>query len=149
MTRTARVGGAGGRSQTITEVRDRAAAPLGVGESAVRPDAPLKVLGRFAFASDLYLDGMLWGATVRSPHPRARILSIDVSEALKIRGVATVLTAADVPGENLYGIKKADQPVLADREVRYAGEGRWRWRPPTIPRPPAGPWRRCGSNTRC
>ena len=122
MTRTARAGGAGARSQTITEVRDLVAPALGVGESAVRPDAPLKVLGRFAFASDLYLDGMLWGATVRSPHPRARILSIDVSEALKIRGVATVLTAADVPGENLYGIKKADQPVLADREVRYAGE---------------------------
>lgn len=109
-------------SQTATEVRDRVTADRGVGASAVRPDAPLKTQGRFAFASDLYLDGMLWGATVRSPHPRARILSIDISEALKIRGAAAVLTADDVPGRNLYGIKKADQPVLADGEVRYAGE---------------------------
>lgn len=115
-------GGALPVSQTATQVRERAAVDRGVGASAVRPDAPLKTQGRFAFASDLHLDGMLWGATVRSPHPRARILSVDISEALKIRGVAAVLTADDVPGRNLYGIKKADQPVLADGEVRYAGE---------------------------
>ena len=65
---------------------------------------------------------MLWGATVRSPHPTARIVSIDVSEALAIRGVATVLTAEDVPGREFYGIKVADQPILADLEVRYLGE---------------------------
>ena len=74
------------------------------------------MLGRFAFASDLHLDEMLWGAT------RARILSVDAAEALKIRGVATVLTAEDVPGHKFYGIKVADQPILADREVRYVGE---------------------------
>lgn len=65
---------------------------------------------------------MLWGATVRSPHPRARIVCIDVSEALKIRDVATVLTAEDVPGHKFYGIKVADQPILAIDEVRYLGE---------------------------
>lgn len=110
------------RSQVGTEVRSREAAVRGVGGSPLRPDAPLKVLGRFAYASDLHLDGMLWGATVRSPHPRARILSVDISEALKIRGVSAVLTAEDVPGRNLYGIKQADQPVLAEEQIRYAGE---------------------------
>ncbi len=94
----------------------------GVGASPARPDAPLKVQGRFAFSSDLHIDGMLWGATLRSPHPRARIVSIDISKALKIRGVATVLTAEDVPGEKYYGIKVADQPILAMEEVRYQGE---------------------------
>ena len=94
----------------------------GVGASPPRPDAPLKVLGRFAYASDLQIDGMLWGATVRSPHPRARIVGIDIAPALAIRGVATVLTAEDVPGHPFYGIKVPDQPVLAAHEVRYVGE---------------------------
>ena len=107
---------------TETRFRSRVRTRMGVGTSPPRPDAPLKVQGKFAFSSDLHIDGMLWGATVRSPHPRARILSIDVSEALTIRGVATVLTAEDVPGHKFYGIKVADQPILAIDEVRYLGE---------------------------
>ncbi len=112
----------GARRQLDTKVRDRTTHARGVGTSPPRPDAPLKVLGRFAYASDLEIDGMLWGATVRSPHPRARISGIDISQALAIRGVATVLTAEDVPGHRFYGIKVADQPVLATHEVRYVGE---------------------------
>ena len=112
----------GARQQMDTKVRDRTTHVRGVRTSPPRPDAPLKVLGRFAYASDLHIDGMLWGATVRSPHPRARIVDVDVSQALAIRGVATVLTAEDVPGHGFYGIKVADQPVLAAHEVRYLGE---------------------------
>lgn len=112
----------GPRQQLDTKARDRTGHARGVGASPPRPDAPLKVLGRFAYASDLHIDGMLWGATVRSPHPRARIVGIDISQALTIRGVATVLTAEDVPGHPFYGIKVADQPVLAAHEVRYVGE---------------------------
>ena len=115
-------GVSGARGQVDTKVRRRNIHAGGVGTSAPRPDAPLKALGRFAYASDLHIDGMLWGATVRSPHPRARILAIDVSEALNIGGVATVLTAEDVPGHPFYGIKVSDQPVLAGHEVRYCGE---------------------------
>ena len=44
----------------------------GVGTSAARPDGPAKVAGEFAFSSDLWHADMLWGATTRSPHPRAR-----------------------------------------------------------------------------
>ena len=112
----------GTRRQSATKVRDHRTHVRGVGTSPPRPDAPLKVLGRFAYASDLHVDGMLWGATVRSPHPRARIVGLDISPALAIRGVATVLTAEDVPGHRFYGIKVADQPVLAAHEVRYLGE---------------------------
>jgi xanthine dehydrogenase D subunit len=93
-----------------------------VGESAPRPDGPPKVQGRFAFSSDLVAEGMLWGHTLRSPHPRARIVSIDVSAALAVPGVHAVLTADDVPGRNAYGLEKPDQPVLAVDEVRYVGE---------------------------
>ncbi len=94
----------------------------GIGTSPVRPDAILKVRGEFAYSSDMWLDDMLWGATLRSPHPRARIVSIDITEALTTVGVHAVLTAEDVPGQNRYGLEVADQPVLADGEVRYQGE---------------------------
>jgi xanthine dehydrogenase D subunit len=94
----------------------------GVGTSPTRPDAALKVRGEFAYSSDLWADEMLWGATLRSPHPYARIRSIDISEALKLPGVYAVLTHDDVPGENLYGLEHPDQPVLAVDEVRYQGE---------------------------
>jgi xanthine dehydrogenase D subunit len=69
------------------------------------------------------MDGMLWGATLRSPHPRARILSMDVAPALATPGVYAVLTHEDVPGSKLYGLGAVpDQPVLAEGEVRHQGE---------------------------
>jgi xanthine dehydrogenase D subunit len=94
----------------------------GIGESVLRPDGTLKVQGQFAYSSDLQAENMLWGATVRSPHPHARIVSIDVAAALATPGVAAVLTHEDVPGEKTYGVEHADQPVLAWDEVRYQGE---------------------------
>jgi xanthine dehydrogenase D subunit len=93
-----------------------------VGESVRRPDGVLKVRGDFPYSSDLQVEGMLWGATVRSPHPYARIVSIDTSEARSSPGVIAVLTHEDVPGRKLYGLEIADQPVLAFDFVRYWGE---------------------------
>jgi xanthine dehydrogenase D subunit len=94
----------------------------GIGESPLRPDGALKVRGEFAYASDLWAEDMLWGATLRSPHPYAKILSVDIGPALAVPGVHAVLTHEDVPGENLYGLKIVDQPVLAVDLVRYEGE---------------------------
>jgi xanthine dehydrogenase D subunit len=94
----------------------------GVGTDARRPDGALKVTGRFAFSSDLWAEGMVWGATVRSPHSRAQILSVDTSGALRMPGVHCVLTHEDVPGAKTYGLEVADQPVLAFGEVRHQGE---------------------------
>jgi xanthine dehydrogenase D subunit len=93
-----------------------------VGESLRRPDGVAKVRGTFVYSSDLQAEGMLWGATTRSPHAHARIRSIDTSEARAMPGVRAVLTHEDVPGEKLYGLEIADQPVLAFDEVRYWGE---------------------------
>jgi xanthine dehydrogenase D subunit len=93
-----------------------------VGESSPRPDGKLKVVGEFAYSSDLQADAMIWGVTLRSPHPYARIRSIDVSPALAIPGVYAVLTHQDVPGAKLYGLEISDQPVLAIDVVRYQGE---------------------------
>ncbi|MDQ3752130.1 MAG: xanthine dehydrogenase subunit D [Actinomycetota bacterium] len=94
----------------------------GIGESAARPDGVPKVKGEFAFSSDMWDEDMLWGATVRSPHPRAEITSIDVSGALEIPGTSAVLTHSDVPGRKTFGLERPDQPVLAWGTVRYEGE---------------------------
>ncbi|MBF6175230.1 molybdopterin cofactor-binding domain-containing protein [Nocardia blacklockiae] len=95
----------------------------GVGESPLRPDGTLKVKGEFAYSSDLWADGMLWGATLRSPHPRARIAAIDITAAVALPGVHAVLTHEDVPGRKHYGLDHTwDQPVLAIGEVRHQGE---------------------------
>ncbi|SDY70472.1 xanthine dehydrogenase, molybdenum binding subunit apoprotein [Modestobacter sp. DSM 44400] len=94
----------------------------GVGDDAQRPDGVLKVRGEFAYGSDLWMEDMLWGVTVRSPHPYARIRSIDIGAALATPGVRAVLTADDVPGEKVYGLELADQPVLALDVVRHQGE---------------------------
>ena len=93
-----------------------------VGDSATRPDAVPKVRGDFVYSSDLQVEGMLWGTTVRSPHPYARIVSIDTAEALASPGVRAVLTHEDVPGRKVYGLEIPDQPVLAFDVVRYWGE---------------------------
>ncbi|HLT12387.1 MAG TPA: xanthine dehydrogenase subunit D [Micromonosporaceae bacterium] len=96
--------------------------PGGVGESPNRPDGTLKVRGEFAYSSDLWLDDALFGVTLRSPYPRARILGIDASAALAMPDVYAVLTHEDVPGSKHYGLDEPDQPVLAIDEVRYQGE---------------------------
>jgi CO/xanthine dehydrogenase Mo-binding subunit len=65
---------------------------------------------------------MLWGATLRSPHPHARIVKLDTSPALAIGGVVTVLTQDDVPGRDGFGMHVPDQPVFAYGECNYWGE---------------------------
>ena len=93
-----------------------------LGNSALRPDGVAKVSGKFEFSSDLHAENMLWGATLRSPHPYARIVSIDLSAAYKILGVEAIITNDDVPGKKTYGLIASDQPVFASEFVRYVGE---------------------------
>jgi CO/xanthine dehydrogenase Mo-binding subunit len=93
-----------------------------VGESVRRIDAIPKVTGEFAYSSDLFGAGMLWGHTLRSPHAHALIHSIDISQALAMPGVHAVMTHEDVPGDKRYGLEFPDQPVLAFDRTRYFGE---------------------------
>src|SRR5437588_5834789 len=93
-----------------------------IGDSVLRTDGIPKVTGEFAYSSDLYAAGMLWGHTLRSPHVHARISDVDISEALTMPGVHAVLTHDDVPGRKTYGLEFHDQPVLAIDRVRYFGE---------------------------
>ncbi|MFV1960675.1 MAG: molybdopterin cofactor-binding domain-containing protein, partial [Acidimicrobiia bacterium] len=94
----------------------------GVGESVPRPDGAPKVTGNFAYASDLYADGMLWAATLRSPYARARLVHLDTTPANVMAGVRAVLTQEDVPGLGRFGQEKQDQPVFCDGEARFWGE---------------------------
>ncbi len=60
-------------TRTPTNITQGGATKGGIGESTLRPDGTLKVTGEFAYSSDLWHEDMLWGFTLRSPHPRARI----------------------------------------------------------------------------
>ncbi len=95
-----------------------------VGSRTPRRDLLDKVLGRVRFAADLKVPGMLHLAVVRSTEAHARITGIDTRDAEAAPGVVRVFTAADVPGENRYGIIRptADQHLLAEGRVRMVGD---------------------------
>ena len=93
-----------------------------IGSSPVRKDARPKVTGRPLFAGDLQFEKMIFGKLLLSRHPSARIKKIDSAKAAAAPGVIRVLTAADIPGRNSFGLLNPHQPVLAEDVVRYAGE---------------------------
>ncbi|MCR6547040.1 molybdopterin-dependent oxidoreductase [Dehalobacterium formicoaceticum] len=93
-----------------------------IGKSVRRIDVEDKVTGKTVFYGDYYFDNMLYGKMVLSQYPHAKILSIDTTAAEQIPGVQLVLTAKDIPGNNIHGVLAKDQPVLAVDKVRYIGE---------------------------
>ncbi|PYM95495.1 MAG: xanthine dehydrogenase [Candidatus Rokuibacteriota bacterium] len=105
-----------------------------IGTSPARADAWEKVRGRPIYAGDLTVAGMLHGRIVRSPYASARIARLDTRAARALPGVVAVLTAADVPRNELRmelpgrmaeataGAVLATQPVLAADRVRFQGE---------------------------
>jgi CO/xanthine dehydrogenase Mo-binding subunit len=92
-----------------------------IGASIGRIEGPHKVTGHTRYAGDIILPGMLWGLILRSPHPHARIKSIDASAARKVAGVHAVVTGLDVPGHTMGKILR-DLPVLCWDRVRYVGD---------------------------
>jgi xanthine dehydrogenase molybdenum-binding subunit len=100
------------------------AAPAFVGERLVRVDAIEKARGKALFVDDLKAEGMLYGAVLRTPHPRARLVSLDVTAARKLPGVSVVADWRDIPGSRFTGHIVADWPTLvAPGEVtHYVGD---------------------------
>ncbi|MGD9830322.1 MAG: hypothetical protein AB7E70_12885, partial [Hyphomicrobiaceae bacterium] len=101
-----------------------------VGTRPLRPDGVDKVTGRARFGADLRLPGMLTGRVLRSPHPHARIRSIDTSAAERLPGVKAVVTRDDfldqesefVPaGEMLVNYRDIVRNVMAREKVLYEG----------------------------
>jgi nicotinate dehydrogenase large molybdopterin subunit len=93
-----------------------------IGHSVPKVDALDKVLGRAVYSEDMSFPNLLFGRVLRAGIPHAVIEAIDTREARAMEGVACVLTAADIPGVNRYGIAFQDQEALADKKVRYIGE---------------------------
>jgi aldehyde oxidoreductase len=93
-----------------------------IGSSPLKKDARLKVTGSPIYAGDIQIENMLHGKLLLSRHPSATIKKIDPGKALAVKGVVTILTAAEIPGRNGFGLFNPHQPVLAEKRVRYIGE---------------------------
>lgn len=119
----------------MSEPRDNGAGPKGgdgrkplsdltlIGTPMRKVDGLDKSTGRALYTDDIVLPGMLHGKILRSPHPHARIVSVDVSQAEAMEGVRAVVTGRDMPV--LYGIipwTQDEYPLAVDR-VRYVGDG--------------------------
>ncbi|HET7685305.1 MAG TPA: xanthine dehydrogenase family protein molybdopterin-binding subunit [Candidatus Limnocylindria bacterium] len=96
--------------------RARGAAPL-------RREGPAKLTGEAKYADDLVFPGAWYGATIRSTEPHARLLGVELDDAFDWRRVV-VVTAADIPGENVVSLIDDDQPVLVPigGEIRHQAE---------------------------
>ena len=92
-----------------------------IGHSSPPIDGIGKVTGQTLYTADVSLPFVLWGKSLRSPYPHARIRNIDISKAKVLKGVHTILTGENVRGV-LYGRRLRDTPVLAWDIVRFAGE---------------------------
>jgi aldehyde oxidoreductase len=99
-------------------------AGCGIGDSLIKYQAFETAIGKRNFVNDLQFEGMLYGALRFSDHPRARVISIDTSDALKVEGVERIFTAKDIPGERYTGLIISDWPLMiAEGEVtRYIGD---------------------------
>jgi CO/xanthine dehydrogenase Mo-binding subunit/CO/xanthine dehydrogenase FAD-binding subunit len=92
-----------------------------VGKDVPRTDAVPKVTGAAQYVADLSFPGMLHAAVLRSPHPHARIVRLDVSAAQVMPGVKAVATGADT-AKRKWGAFRPDLYPLAIDKVRYVGD---------------------------
>jgi len=97
-----------------------------VGKSLPRKDGPDKTTGKAKYTADMQLPGMLIGGILRSPHPHAKILSIDTRRAQALPGVKAIITGKDTRGIKHGFVETSryppDQNILADDMVRHVGE---------------------------
>ncbi|WP_399128350.1 xanthine dehydrogenase family protein molybdopterin-binding subunit [Actinacidiphila sp. ITFR-21] len=114
--------GTGGTAGAVPASAPPAGPRFGIGVSLPSLDALAKTQGTYPYAADLWAEGLLWAAVLRSPYPHARITRIDTTEAAAMPGVRAVVTHEDVPGDAMHGRKVADRPVFASELVRHHGE---------------------------
>ncbi len=101
-----------------------------IGTRPIRHDGVDKVTGRACYGADITLPGLLHGKVLRSPHPHARIKSIETAEAQALPGVKAVITGADFPeiepgmlqvGENFVNPRHLAANIMARDKVLYDG----------------------------
>ena len=94
-----------------------------VGKSSPRARIMEKVTGQLRFGTDRKVPGMLYARLLRSGHAKARILGVDATAARALEGVVAVFSAGDLPSPiPRFGPCEPDQPLLAEKEVKYQGE---------------------------
>jgi 4-hydroxybenzoyl-CoA reductase alpha subunit len=94
-----------------------------IGKGLPKIDSIGKVTGEAQYTVDLKLPNMLHGKILRSSLPHAKIKSIDISKAVKLEGVAAVITAKDVPQTKFSFMQwLADKTMLCQDKVRYVGD---------------------------
>ncbi|MBY6916850.1 selenium-dependent xanthine dehydrogenase [Clostridium botulinum] len=95
-----------------------------IGEPMARVDAKDKTLGLGKYTDDIRINGMVYGAALRSKYPRALVKSMDITEAENLKGVIKIVTAEDIPGQRYLGHLKKDTPALikVGEETRYLGD---------------------------
>ena len=91
-----------------------------IGKNVPRVDAAAKVNGTAIYCDDVYFRNTVYGKLVHSPFAHAKILSIDISAALALSGVVTVLLAKDIPDNRTIGEEHGW--LLAEKEVCYIGD---------------------------
>jgi len=95
-----------------------------VGTLKTRPDGVEKVTGSALYTDDLVFENMLFASVKRAGVPHAFVRKIVTDKARELPGVVAVLTAEDVPGENIHGLVTLDWPVMVgiDERIRYVGD---------------------------
>jgi CO/xanthine dehydrogenase Mo-binding subunit len=125
MTVTTRPGGPSvAQPDVVTPLRAPAAGKISVGRARAYPtrrEGPAKLTGTALYADDLVFPGAWYGHTIRSREPHARLLGIDLDPQFDWSRVV-VLTAKDIPGDNLVSLIADDQPVLVADEIRHHAE---------------------------
>nr|WP_300002636.1 molybdopterin cofactor-binding domain-containing protein [Tissierella sp.] len=91
-----------------------------VGQNIIRVDALSKVTGKAQYPSDMYMDGMLYGKTIRSTIPHAYV-ELDPSDAEKTEGIVKIFTHKDVPN-NCHGVVFKDHEVFTSKKVKQIGD---------------------------
>lgn len=93
-----------------------------IGKSLRRPDAAGKTNGDTRFLTDISVENVAHGAPVYSSIPFGEFTRIDLSAARKVPGFIDFVSAEDIPGENQVGVIIPDQPLFADKTIRYIGD---------------------------
>ncbi|MFC1593487.1 xanthine dehydrogenase family protein molybdopterin-binding subunit [Candidatus Neomarinimicrobiota bacterium] len=93
-----------------------------IGKSYTRPDGPDKTTGKTKFITDIKVENLVYGHPIYSQIPFGKIKSIDITEAKKVRGFCCLFFADDIPGENQIGVILKDQPLFAEKIVRFIGD---------------------------